>query len=142
MKPRLASVGAVAAGFIVTALTSTAADAVMHAAGIFPSAPRLMSDPLFALAAAYRALFTVAGGYVTARLAPDRPMRHTWILAGIGLFAGLAGVVAYYTMGAAKLGPAWYAISIPFEAIPCVWLGGQLAIYARRLPAGEARTER
>jgi hypothetical protein len=47
LKPWLASAGAVAAGFIVTALASTAADAVMHAAGIFPSAPRLMSDPLF-----------------------------------------------------------------------------------------------
>jgi hypothetical protein len=85
LKSRLASAGAVAAGFLVTALASTAADAVMHAAGIFPSAPRLMSDPLFALASAYRALFTVAGGYVTARLAPDRPMRHAWILAGIGV---------------------------------------------------------
>ena len=60
MKPWLASVGAVVAGFIVTALASTAADAVMHAARIFPSAPQLMSDSLFALAAAYRALFTVA----------------------------------------------------------------------------------
>ena len=131
MKPRLASASAVAAGFIVTALTSTAADAVMHVAGIFPSAPRLISDPLFALAAAYRALFTVAGGYVTARLAPDRPMHHAWILAGIGLFAGLAGVVVYYTIGGAELGPAWYAISIPFEAIPCVWLGAQLAGWLR-----------
>ena len=91
----------------------------MHAAGIFPSAPRLMSDPLFALAAAYRAVFTIAGGYVTAHLAPDRPMRHAWILAGIGLVAGLAGVVAYYAIGGAELGPAWYAISIPVEAIPC-----------------------
>ena len=89
------------------------------------------SDPLFALAAAYRALFTVAGGYVTARLAPDRPMRHAWILAGIGLVAGLAGVVAYYAIGGAELGPAWYAISIPVEAIPCVWLGGQLAAWRR-----------
>ena len=71
MKPWFASAGAVVAGFIVTALASTAADAVMHAAGIFPSAPRLMSDPLFALAAAYRALFTIAGGYVAARLALD-----------------------------------------------------------------------
>jgi hypothetical protein len=127
LKPRLASAGAVAAGFLVRALASTAADAVMHAAGIFPSAPRLMSDPLFALASAYRALFTVAGGYVTARLAPDRPMRHAWILAGIGLVAGLAGVVAYHAIGGAELGPAWYAISIPVEAIPCVWLGGRLA---------------
>ncbi|SDR03810.1 hypothetical protein SAMN05519103_00501 [Rhizobiales bacterium GAS113] len=127
MKPWLASVGAVAAGFFFTALASTATDAVMHAAGIFPSAPSLMSEPLFALAAAYRAVFTVAGGYVTARVAPDRPMRHAWILAGIGLVAGLAGLVAYYTIGGAELGPAWYAISIPVEAIPCVWLGGRLA---------------
>jgi hypothetical protein len=119
LKPWLASVGAVAAGFTVTALASTAADAVMHAAGVFPSSPRLMSDPLFALATAYRALFTVAGGYVTARLAPDRAMRHAWILAAIGLCAGLAGVVA------------WYAISIPVEALPCVGLGGQLAAWRR-----------
>jgi peptidoglycan/LPS O-acetylase OafA/YrhL len=128
LKPWLASAGAVAAGFVVTAVASTAADAAMHAAGIFPSSPRSMSEPLFALAATYRALFTVAGGYVTARLAPDRPMRHAWILAGIGLVAGLAGIVAYYIIGGAELGPAWYPISIPIEAIPCVWLGGRLAI--------------
>ena len=54
-------------------------------------------------------------------------MRHAWILAGIGLVAGLAGVAAYYTIAAARIGPAWYAISIPVEAIPCVWLGGRLA---------------
>jgi peptidoglycan/LPS O-acetylase OafA/YrhL len=127
VRPWLASAGAVAAGFLVTTVASTAADAVMHAAGIFPSSPRTMSDPLFALASAYRALFTVAGGYVTARLAPDRPMRHAWILAGIGFVAGLAGVAAYYVIGGAELGPAWYAISIPIEAIPCVWLGARLA---------------
>jgi hypothetical protein len=131
LKPSLAGAGAVAAGFIVTALASTATDAVMHAVGIFPDAPRLMSDPLFALAASYRALFTVAGGYVTARLAPDRPMRHAWVLAAIGLFAGLAGVVAYYAIGETELGPAWYAISIPVEAIPCVWLGGRVAAWHR-----------
>ena len=129
MKPWLASTGAVAAGLIVTALASTAMDAVMHAGGVFPSAVQLMSDPLFALAAAYRAVFTVAGGYVTARLAPGRPMRHAWILAGIGFFfGGLASVIAYYV---AKLGPAWYAIVIPFEVIPCVWLGGRLAVWRR-----------
>jgi peptidoglycan/LPS O-acetylase OafA/YrhL len=127
VRPCLASAGAVAAGFLLTAVASTAADAVMHAAGIFPSSPRTMSDPLFALASAYRALFTVVGGYATARLSPDRPMRHAWILAGIGFVAGLAGVAAYYVIGGAELGPAWYAISIPIEAIPCVWLGARLA---------------
>ena len=82
MRPWLASAGAVAAGFLVTAVASTAANAVMHAAGIFPSSPRVMSDPLFALASAYRTLFTVGGGYATARLAPDRPMRLVRIWQG------------------------------------------------------------
>ncbi|MEP6829534.1 MAG: hypothetical protein ABI963_04290 [Rhizomicrobium sp.] len=131
MRPWVASAGAVAAGFLVTAVASIATDAAMRAAGIFPTPPQIMSGPLFALASAYRALFTVAGGAVTARLAPDRPMRHAWILAGIGVAAGLAGAVAYYGIGGSGLGPAWYAISIPVEAIPCVWLGARLAIPRR-----------
>jgi hypothetical protein len=94
LKPWLASAGAVAAGFFVTAVASTAADAV-HAAGISPSSPRSMSE----------------------------------------LVAGLAGVVAYYRIGGAELGPSSYAISIPVEAIPCVWLGGRLAA-SRRSSAG------
>jgi peptidoglycan/LPS O-acetylase OafA/YrhL len=131
VKRWLASSGAVAAGFAVTAVGSTLADMAMYAAGIFPAVPQLMSDPLFALASAYRAVFTVAGGYAAARLAPDRPMRHAWILAGIGVTAGLAGVIAYYVAGGGRLGPAWYALSLPLEAIPCVWLGARLAMRRR-----------
>jgi peptidoglycan/LPS O-acetylase OafA/YrhL len=123
----LASLGAIVAGVAVTALTATLMDMAMQAAGVFPHAPQAMSDPLFVLAAAYRTVFTIAGGYATARLAPDRPMRHAWILAGIGLAAGLAGVAAYYAAGGGRLGPAWYALAIPLEAVPCVWLGARLA---------------
>ena len=131
MKGWLASIGSVVAGLAVTAGGATLTDMAMHAAGIFPAAPEVMSDPLFALASAYRAVFTVAGGYATARLAPDRPMRHAWILAGIGLAAGLSGVVAYYVAGGGRLGPAWYALSLPIEAIPCVWLGARIALRGR-----------
>jgi len=102
---RTRSALSVAAGFFVTAAASVAADALMHATGVFPDSPETMSDPLFALASAYRALFTVAGGYTTARLAPDRPMRHAWILAWIGLVAGLAGVVVYYTYRRSRARP-------------------------------------
>ncbi len=123
----LKSIGAVVAGFAVVAVASTLTDLAMEAAHIFPAPPALPSEPLFVLAAAYRAVFTVAGGYVTARLAPGKPKLHAWILAGIGLLAGLAGVAAYYTIGGGKLGPAWYALSIPLEALPCVWLGARLA---------------
>jgi len=126
LKPWIRSVGAVVGGFLVTAVASTAADAIMHASGIFPNSPRNMSDGLFVLASGYRALFTVAGGFITARLAPDRPMRHVWILAWIGLAAGTAGIVAYYGLGKGQPRPAWYPFSIAVEAIPCVWFGGRL----------------
>ena len=105
MKPWIGSVCAVVGGFLVTAVASTVTDAIMHVTGVFLRSPQNMSDLLFVLASGYRALFTIAGGFVTARLAPDRPMRHTWILAWIGLAAGLAGVVAYVVIGGAKLGP-------------------------------------
>jgi hypothetical protein len=116
VRPRVASAGAVAAGFLVTAVASTAADAVMHAAGIFPSSPMAMSDPLFALASAYRALFTVAGGYATACLAPDRPMRHAWILAGIGLVAGLAPTTSLAGRSSARPGTRFRSPSRPSPA--------------------------
>lgn len=127
MKPILASALAVIAGFATTAITSTATDAAMEAAHLFPRSPQAMTDGLFAIASTYRGMFTVAGGFVTARLAPARPMRHAAILAGIGLLAGIGGVIAFLTVEQGKLGPAWYALSIPLQAIPCVMLGGWLA---------------
>jgi len=48
-----------------------------------------MSDALFALALAYRLAITVLGGWLTARLAPDRPAGHA--LRGHGGAAHVAG---------------------------------------------------
>ena len=132
----LRSVGAVVGGFATTVILSTAADAAMVAAGVFPPAGgKPMSEGMFLLAAAYRLAFTVVGGYVAARLAPDRPMRHAMVLAGIGVLAGLGGLVAFYRIGGPAMGPAWYAIQIPLTAIPGVWAGARLAIRGRPLGA-------
>jgi hypothetical protein len=105
MKGSIRSALAVVAGFLATAIASMAADATMHAARIFPSSPGEMSNCLFAIASTYRALLTVAGGFTTARLAPDQAMHEVWILAAIGLLAGLAGVIVYYAIGGMTLGP-------------------------------------
>jgi hypothetical protein len=114
------------AGVAVTALTATLMDMAMHRRRRLPrEAPQAMSNPLFVLAAAYRAVFTIAGGYATARLAPDRPgaTRGSW--PGSAWLAGLAGVAAYYRRAAVELGPAWYALAIPLEAFPaCGWARG------------------
>ena len=85
-----------------------------------------MSNALFALATAYRTVYTVAGGYVTARLAPNKPMGHVWTLGVIGLLAAIAGTAATWDKGP-EFGPKWYPLALVVLAIPCVWLGGKLA---------------
>ena len=122
----LRSVGAVLAGFLATFILSVATDVVLHATGVFPAWGRPMSTALFALATAYRTIYTVAGGYITARLAPDRPMAHVWALGIIGLFAAVAGTVATWNAGP-EFGPKWYPLALVALALPSVWAGGRLA---------------
>ena len=90
----LRRVGAVLAGLVAIFAVTTVTDAVMHATGVFPpvGAPP-MSSALFLLAFAYRFVFDVAGCWLTARLAPDRPMRHALVLGAIGLVLSIAGAV-------------------------------------------------
>lgn len=113
------------AGFIVTALLSVGTDAFLHARGIFPPLGEAMSDGLFVLAAAYRLAFTVLGGYMTAALAPRKPMVHVLILGTIGALAATAGAVSTWNAGP-EFGPHWYPILLVVTALPCVWAGGML----------------
>jgi hypothetical protein len=125
---------AVAAGFFTTALLSLGTDVVLHATGLFPPWGRPMSEALFVLAAAYRVVYTLLGGVVTARLAPDRPMRHVLVLGAIGIVVATAGVVATWEAGP-ELGPKWYSVSLVATALPCVWFGGWLSAVAQHRPA-------
>ncbi len=115
------SIGAVLAGLIAIVLLSTAADAVLHATGIYPPFPERMADGLFALATAYRIAFGVAGSWLTARLAPHAPLRHALILAGIGTVLSIAGAAAMW-----QYGPAWYSLMIIAISFPCAWAGAKL----------------
>ena len=118
-------IGAVLAGFFATFILSIATDLVLHGAGVFPPWGQPMSNALFGLATVYRSIYTVGGGYITARLAPDRPMAHVWALGIIGLFAALR---APWRRGAqARIGPKWYPLALVALALPSVWTGGKLA---------------
>ncbi|HMC96475.1 MAG TPA: hypothetical protein VKG92_02395 [Flavobacteriales bacterium] len=126
MKPSIwKSIGAVVLGFLTAALLSVATDALMHGTGIFPPVGQVMSNGLFVLATGYRFAFQTLGGYVTARLAPAKPMKHVWILAGIGQVLSLLGILAWKAMGPAG-GPLWYPLALVVTAIPSVWIGGWL----------------
>ena len=124
------SIGALAAGFLVTAATSLGTDVVMHATGVFPGWGQPMSDRLFAWATAYRIAFTILGGYVTARLAPRRLMAHAVWLGVIGTLAATAGAAATWNAGPA-FGPRWYPVALVLTAFPCVWAGGVLGVRSR-----------
>jgi hypothetical protein len=113
-------VGALLAVFAVT----TVVDVVLHAAGIYPPWGQRASDAAFLLATAYRIAFGIAGGYVAARLAPDRPMQHALALGVVGLALSTAGAVA--TWNRPDLGPRWYPLAVVAMAIPCAWAGGAL----------------
>jgi len=120
------TIGAVLAGFFATFILSVATDLVLHATDVFPPWGQPMSNALFVLATVYRTIYTVAGGYITARLAPDRPMGHALTLGVVGLFAAIAGTIVTWDKGP-EFGPKWYPLALVVTAIPCTWLGGKLA---------------
>jgi hypothetical protein len=117
----LRRIGAVFAGLLAIFVLSTATDVALHATGIFPSWSERMNDALFLLALAYRIVYGVAGCYVTARLAPDRPMQHALALGALGLVVSTAGALAMWDAG-----PAWYSLAVIAIAMPCAWAGGKL----------------
>ena len=119
------SVWAVLAGFIVIVITSSAMDAVMHVTGIFPPVGPAMSDGLFAWATVYRIIFSIIGCYVTARLAPNRPLSHALWLGYLGVVVSAVATVVTWNKGPA-FGPHWYPIALVLVAIPCAWLGSKI----------------
>ena len=117
------SIVAVAAGFLTVVVLSLATDQLFHVLNVYPPWGQAMWEThLNALALSCRIVYTLLGGFITARVAPDAPMRHVVILALIGLAAGTAGAIAAITQ--ADLGPNWYPIAIAVTAYPCTWLGG------------------
>jgi surface polysaccharide O-acyltransferase-like enzyme len=122
----LRSIGAVIAGLLVIVITSIATDQVMHATGVFPPAGEPMTNALWLLATAYRIVYGVAGSFIAARLAPDRPMRHALALGVVGLVLSIVGAVATWDRGPG-FGPKWYPLALVAIAIPCAWLGGKLS---------------
>ena len=118
-------VGAVLAGLLFVIIITTLTDLFMHWSGIFPALGMVMSDSLFVLALAYRIIYGIGGGYITARLAPDKPALHALVLGSIGCVLAILGTVLTWNRGPA-FGPKWYPLSLILIAIPSAWIGGKL----------------
>ena len=127
------SIGAILAGFVLVFVLSLGTDEILHLAGVFPpwGSSMIGYDGALLLATVYRILFGVAGSYVTARLAPDRPMQHALLGGVIGLGLSIAGAAATWNKGPA-FGPHWYPLALVITALPTAWIGGKLCLMRLR----------
>lgn len=120
----LKGIGAVLAGVVFIVVTHTLTDLVLEKLGIFtPPEQGLHITWMVVTATIYRSLFTIAGGYVTAALAPNRPLLYAVILGVVGIIASTCGAIV---MIPRKVGPVWYPVALIILALPCTWLGGKL----------------
>ena len=117
------SIWAVVAGVLFIIIVTTLVDIALHALGVFPPMDQPLDDRLSLLATSYRVVISIGGAWLTARLAPAKPMKHALILGLVGTVLGLVGVVATWNRG---LGPRWYPIALAVLAIPQCWVGGKL----------------
>jgi hypothetical protein len=132
----LKSVWAVIAGALVTIAVTTVVDVLLHLAGVFPAMGEPLTDGLSLVATSYRIVISVGAAWLTARLAPNRPMAHALVLGVVGTVLGLVGVIATWDLG---LGPRWYPIALAVLALPQCWIGGRL-FEMRRRDADRAQT--
>jgi hypothetical protein len=122
----LRSFGSVLLGILSVTLFSLGMDMLLRRLGVFPAFLQPMSPALFALAALYRTAFAIAGGWVTAKLAPSRATLHALIYGGIGAALAVYGTIISWEQGP-EFGPKWYPIFLALTAVPCGWLGAKLA---------------
>jgi len=118
------NVWAVFAGFATVFILSVITDAILESLHILPpvTEPTAYVWWMLLIALIYRTVFAVVGGYVTAKLAPQNPMKHVKVLAVIGTVAATLGLLANLDKG-----NLWYPLLLALLSYPSVWYGGNLA---------------
>jgi peptidoglycan/LPS O-acetylase OafA/YrhL len=69
------------------------------------------------------ALFAMAGGFVTAKLAPHSPKDHS---ISLGTILTVLGLVASIAFSLADYGPKSFGWLLVLTGLPFAWLGGKL----------------
>jgi hypothetical protein len=128
------SILAIVVGFVLTGALNVGTNTVLSRVAPDmvppPGTPNHNTAALLVICA-YVALFGVLGCYVTARLAPSRPLLHALIMGGLALAMSIA-----VTISAWNDAPAWYNIYNLLAVMPYAWIGG--TIRERELARGPA----
>jgi hypothetical protein len=115
---------AVIAGLILIVVLSLGTDQLFHSLGVYPPWGEPILDPILnGLALVYRIVYAIIGCYVTASLAPYKPLSHAMGLGVIGVILYTAGAITTWNVG-----PNWYPIALIVAAIPASWIAGRLYI--------------
>lgn len=123
-KDTLKSIGAIIAGFALLVILSIIMDSILEKTGVMKTEP-FNENPvwLILIIILYRTIFNSFGCYLTARLAPNKPMKHAIILGIIGVVLTIVGLITMW-----DIPPRWYPISLIVLTLPAAWFGGKMAI--------------
>src|SRR5262249_10812359 len=108
-------------GFIAVVVLSLGTDRVLRALNLYTDQ---MSDTLFMAATVYRTIYGIIGSYITARVAPHRPMAHALTGGVIGFALSILGAVMSWRHP--EMGPHWYPVALVITALPGAWIGGKI----------------
>lgn len=126
------SIAAVVTGFVLIGALSIGTNVLLSnvAPDLYPASGIVTDTGALLLALAYVAVYAIGGCYLTARMAPSRPMLHALVLGVLGLAFNVMGVVT--TWGQV---PAWYSLVGLALTMPYAWIGGR--IRERELARGD-----
>ena len=115
------SIIAVIAGFVLTfALNMGTSFGLAALSPAFSARP--LTDPAWLIGiCAYVGVFGIVGCYVTARLAPSRPLLHALIMGGIALAMSIPMTISMWNDA-----PAWFNVYNLLAVMPYAWIGGTL----------------
>ena len=115
------SIGAIFIGFILVVIISIVTDLILEKTRTMKQPFDLNSTWFIVFVLFYRSLYATIGAYITALLAPSKPMKHALIGGGVGFALSVLGAIVMWDKP-----PHWYAISLIIISLPCAWLGGKI----------------
>lgn len=122
------SIGAVAVGFLFVAVLSFGTDILLRVTfpDDFDIPGDIVSVRVMSLSLLSAAVYAIVGCYLTARLAPSRPMWHALVLGVLIFIFTLLNTGVLWMLAA-----MWYKLGALALVMPCAWIGGRLAERAR-----------
>ena len=111
----LRSIGAVAAGYLIFAMSAVL---LFQMSG---RAPHQAQPLAFEIASVvWGCVFALVAGWLTARIAARKPVLHAAILAGVIALGALGSLIA-------ATGAKWTQVAALVVMAPCAWIGGKVS---------------